>query len=223
MKQEHKNLLKEKEELLKQLEQFSKPEQKQEKTKVPKLKQLTQFAQTINLDAKREPQTIQSDRKTVSEILQLNEKLISTLEQVDGQLDALTQLNTKLTSDLQEKEATITAYKQEKLAAEQAKFNERLNTVTERWCEVFSISDNKARTEARQMLSTFQSEDKLAEVENMLAHKMSVMSNQPKHLTKTSSELVQPVQKSIKQKSVYDMTPKEKQQYVENLFKNHMQ
>lgn len=214
-----------------QLSQFSKERQtlvqKLSQKPVPNLKNtgeekmseekhISQFAKIYEYE---QPATA-TPTQTITEVLDLNEKLITTLEQADGQITTLSQLNTKLLEEVKSKETEVQTYKHKEIEAQKQRFDSILNQVTQKWCEVFSISDQGQKESARQMLSTFQSEDKLAEVQVFLDHKSATQVNTPKPITRPSTELAQPTQPSLPviTKSVEQMSEEDKKKYTDMLY-----
>lgn len=194
-------------------------------TKPNTKKELTTFAKIYDAEEKSAlPQS-------VGEVLSLNDKLITTLEQADGQIQTLTQLNQKLLVDLKSLENThnieignikkeLEAFKQKEENAKLAQFNAKLTDVTKKWCEVFSLSDPAQQENAKKMLSTFQSEDKLAEIAVFLDHKMSKMADVPRPTTKPSNELVTEQESHPKPtfRQIEQMSETDKKNYTQKLF-----
>ena len=187
-------------------------------------KTFTTFAKIYETEEK-----IAQPSQSVTDVLSLNDKLISTLEQADGQIQTLTQLNQKLLADLKaldEKtlsdvsaiKTELETFKQKEQQAKMAQFDSVLNHVTKKWCEIFAISDPVQQENARKMLSTFQSEDKLTEIQGFLEHKLTQMANMPRPVTKQSGELVA-VQESkrVVMKPFEQMSEQEKREYTDKL------
>lgn len=168
--------------------------------------------------------------KELNEALALNDKLVSVLEKAETEIDTLKKETDKILTEkktfeenvnktIQQLQSKINEYSLKEQAEQKAKFNEKLTNITQKWCDVFSVSDSLKREEARNMLSAF-SMDKLAEVETFLSHKMTQMAAIPKPLTKSSQELEKEVVSKPIQvaKSVSAMTPQEKKEYTEKLY-----
>lgn len=215
--------------LIKELEQFQKQpvkaktdigidkeENMSQKAEIKKTK-LTSFAKPLMAE------NIESQNQSVSEVLNLNDKLISTLEKADSQIEALSQLNTKLAQELQATNATIQEHKNKDLELKQKQFDNRVNTLTNQWCEVFAISDAEQQEDAKKMLSTFESEDKLESISGFLNHKLSQMSDLPKPITKQSAVIkeLQAPQEPVKQ--LEQMSAQERKQYTDGLFERMSQ
>lgn len=184
---------------------------------------LSQFASVLESESVSTKTDIRDEK-----ILELNDKLLSTLEQADNQLQVLSQINKQLINDVQtvrqekaqvqaQLQAELEAYKQREQTEKKARFESQLNKVHEKWCDAMSLTDGAEREKAKRLLSAF-SEDKLAEVESQISHKLTQMQNVPQPITKQSDELASQRQfveskPVVVKKQVHEMTAEERKEY----------
>lgn len=184
--------------------------------------ELITFSQIFDeerLYSNTESQIIPQPNHSINEILNLNEKMIVTLERADQQIQALSQLNAKLVNDVQTKENELNAYKQVEIQSKKNQYEQKLNDIHTKWCETFSLKDISQQEDAKKMLSSFDTIDKLETIKGFLENKMTQMSNMPQPITRQSEELIQlKVEKSIKPWDLETMSVDEKKAYTESIY-----
>lgn len=196
---------------------------KNEKLSTPlETDELITFAQPFD-EQRLQPEPlplIQPSNQPNMEILGLNERLIMTLEKADQQLKTLSQLNEKLVNDIHAKEQELNTFKQAEIQSRKAQYENKLDEIHTKWCETFSLKEVTQQDEARRMLSTFDSEDKLETIKRFLDVKTTQMSDVPQQITRQSEELAQPqkVEKAVKPWDLVTMSAEEKKVYTDQIY-----
>lgn len=145
------------------------------------------------------------------DVLQLNEKMITALKEAESEIDALKSVNTQLSSKVQEAESQVSVFKARVESFEHERFSTLLHDVHKRWCSVFKLVNKEKQEEAFRMLSNFNSEDKLVEMNAYLDSLEKNVETEPLIMTQHSSVFKETVQE---EPDLSTMSQKERVAYL---------
>jgi len=175
----------------------------------------------------KEKEEVKTELKDVSEIFELNDKLISSLKEANTQIEALEKINTQLKVDLDISNKAIITFHSKEKEKEVEQFQDKLNQVATNWINTFDISSDKEQESVREMLSKFNSEDKLEEINRYLCLKSEKQVQrkkiEPIVMTTPSNYLKDTILKSEDNNKEYEkMNSREKTDYLYSLIEKQL-